>query len=116
MLSLTAASGRPTSTVFGSAPAETSTSTSTGSASIPNNENVCSLASMIIACTSNDGRPADYLHCRRTKQDSVQLDNAERKGSTLMRKLLGLIIGLSAASHMLAATDVHPNIIFILAD
>jgi hypothetical protein len=46
VLSLTAASGSTTSTVFGSAPGETSTSTSTGSASIPNSENVRSLASM----------------------------------------------------------------------
>jgi hypothetical protein len=36
VLSLTAASGNPTSTVLGSAPGETSTSTSTGNASIPN--------------------------------------------------------------------------------
>jgi hypothetical protein len=35
MLSFTACSGRPTSTVFGSAAGETSTSTSTGRASIP---------------------------------------------------------------------------------
>ena len=40
VLSLTAASGKPTSTVFGIAPAETSTSTSTGTASMPQSENV----------------------------------------------------------------------------
>src|SRR5262245_908791 len=45
MLSLTAISGRPTRTVF-SRPPETSTSTSTGTASIPTSANVFSLASM----------------------------------------------------------------------
>ena len=38
VLSFTAASGKPTSTVLGSAPGETSTSTSTGKASMPNSE------------------------------------------------------------------------------
>jgi hypothetical protein len=47
---LTAASGSPTNTVLGNAPGETSTSTSTGNASIPNSENVCSLASMAGKC------------------------------------------------------------------
>ena len=47
VLSRIAASGSPTSTVAGRAPPETSTSTSTGTASIPNRENVWSLASMI---------------------------------------------------------------------
>src|SRR5262245_7863500 len=46
VLSLTAASGRPTRMVLGSAPAETSTSTSTGTASMPTREKVCSLASI----------------------------------------------------------------------
>ena len=46
VLSRTAASGRPTSTVLGIAVGETSTSTSTGKASIPNSENVRNVASM----------------------------------------------------------------------
>ena len=47
VLSLTAASGKPDQHRLGqSPPAETSTSTSTGKASIPNSENVRSLASM----------------------------------------------------------------------
>ena len=46
VLSRMAVSGRPTSTVAGRAPPDTSTSTSTGIASIPNSENVCSRASM----------------------------------------------------------------------
>jgi len=46
MLSFTACSGRPTRTVFGRADGETSTSTSTGRASIPRSEKVWSLASM----------------------------------------------------------------------
>jgi len=45
VLSFTAASGKPTSTVLGNAPGETSTSTSTGNASMPKSEKVCSLAS-----------------------------------------------------------------------
>src|SRR6266576_6995333 len=45
MLSRTANSGRPTSTVFGR-PADASTSTSTGTASIPCSANVFNLASM----------------------------------------------------------------------
>src|SRR6516225_5502152 len=45
MLSLTASSGRPTSTVLGK-PAEASTSTSTGTASIPTSAKVLSLASI----------------------------------------------------------------------
>src|SRR5262245_14389575 len=45
MLSRTASSGRPTSTVFGK-PAEASTSTSTGTASIPCSAKVFNLASM----------------------------------------------------------------------
>ena len=40
VLSFTAASGSPTSVVFGTAPGETSTSTSTGTASMPSSENV----------------------------------------------------------------------------
>ena len=46
VLSLTAASGSPTSTCFGSPLGETSTSTSTGKASMPTNEKVLSVASM----------------------------------------------------------------------
>ncbi len=46
MLSRTAASGRPTRIVFGKPAGETSTSTSTGTASIPCNANVFNLASM----------------------------------------------------------------------
>ena len=46
VLSLTAASGRPTRTVFGNPAGETSTSTSTGKASMPSSEKVFSLASM----------------------------------------------------------------------
>ena len=46
VLSRIAASGSPTSTVAGNAPADTSTSTSIGIASIPNIENVCSRANM----------------------------------------------------------------------
>src|SRR5262245_52833898 len=45
MLSLTASSGRPTNTVLGK-PAEASTSTSTGTPSIPTSAKVFSLASM----------------------------------------------------------------------
>src|SRR4051812_37501315 len=45
MLSRTANSGRPTSTVFGS-PAEASTSASTGTASMPTRANVFSFASI----------------------------------------------------------------------
>ena len=56
VLSLTAASGKPTSMVFGSAPAETSTSTSTPSASMPNSENVRSLASMERRQRASSGR------------------------------------------------------------
>ena len=41
VLSRTAASGSPTSTVLGSPAGETSTSTSTGKASIPKSEKVC---------------------------------------------------------------------------
>ncbi len=47
VLSLTAASGKPTRTVLGSAPGETSTSTSTGKASMPTSEKVFSFASMV---------------------------------------------------------------------
>ena len=46
VLSLTAASGRPTRMLFGKPAGETSTSTSTGKASIPSNEKVLSLASI----------------------------------------------------------------------
>ena len=46
VLSLTAASGRPTRIIFGSPEGETSPSTSTGRASMPNSEKVLSLASM----------------------------------------------------------------------
>ena len=46
VLSFTACSGSPTRIVLGIAAAETSTSTSTGKASIPNSEKVWSLASM----------------------------------------------------------------------
>jgi len=45
MLSLTAISGRPTSTVLGK-PADASTSTSTGTPSIPTSAKVFSLASI----------------------------------------------------------------------
>ena len=47
VLSLTAISGRPTSTTLGSPAGETSTSTSTGRASMPSMEKVLSLASMV---------------------------------------------------------------------
>src|SRR5882724_57208 len=33
-----------------------------------------------------------------------------------MRNLFILLLGLSAASHAIAAKEIHPNIIFILAD
>ena len=46
VLSRIAASGMPTSTVAGSAPPDTSTSTSTGTASMPNREKVWSRASI----------------------------------------------------------------------
>ena len=48
VLSLTAASGNPTRMVLGIAACETSTSTSTGTASMPSSENVCSLANMVL--------------------------------------------------------------------
>ena len=59
MLSSTAISGRPTRTVLGR-PAETSTSTSTGTASMPTRAKVFSLASMGDSGTTG-GTPENFL-------------------------------------------------------
>ena len=73
VLSLTAASGRPTSMVFGRPAGETSTSTSTGKASMPSSEKVLSLASMCPSAVGCVKRTAKVLrellapgYCRKS--------------------------------------------------
>src|SRR5215207_6217302 len=56
-------------------------------------------------------RPVDWRN-----KTARGLISTESKGPTLMRKFLVLFIGLLAASHALAANEIRPNIIFILAD
>ena len=75
VLSLTAASGRPTSTVLGSARRSTSTSTSTGKASMPTSEKVDSLASIEIGLAGRSDRSAsqhaaDRLHANLSLADA----------------------------------------------
>src|SRR5262245_20660187 len=85
-LSLTAASPRPTRMVFGSAPGLTSTSTSTGMASMPWREKVFSFASMagawrgviVVVRSANDGRSRNDR--RLSSAGGVQFDVFEDPG------------------------------------
>ena len=62
-LSRTAASGSPTRMVLGMAVGETSTSTSTLTASMPNSEKVCSLANMLSPHVGPRFSKASHAHC-----------------------------------------------------